>query len=37
MKIKKQQRGFAVAFGLIYICFAIFLLTAVAIFCRCHS
>ena len=26
MKIKKQQRGFAVAFGLIYICFAIFYL-----------
>ena len=24
MKIKKQQRGFAVTFGLIYICFAIF-------------
>ena len=24
MKIKKQQRGIAVAFGLIYICFAIF-------------
>lgn len=24
MKIKKQQRGFAVAFGLIYIYFAIF-------------